>query len=87
MSKFRHKPTVIEAEQFRVGDLHLPFRTRQACNLGPEGWYVVTAHGQETTIADGDWIIPEPDGRGFYPVKNDIFLATYDLFLQPRIEN
>ena len=78
MPKFRKKPVVIEAEQFRPGVAPLPFEARMACMLDDEGWYVVTAHGQRTPIVDGDWIIPEPDSRGFYPCKSDIFKATYD---------
>jgi hypothetical protein len=77
MPQFRKKPIVIEAEQFLPEEL-LPFRDRGACNFDGERWYVVTAHGQKTTIVTGDWIIPEPDGRGFYPCKPDIFAATYD---------
>ncbi len=75
--QFRRKPTVIEAEQF-IPDKPLPFAMAAACKLDGNRWYVVTAHGQETTIVPGDWIIPEPDGRGFYPCKPDIFEATYD---------
>jgi hypothetical protein len=78
MPQFRKKPVVIEAELFDPGNRPLPFADRQACNLGPGGWYVVTAHGQETRIVAGDWIIPEPDGRGFYPCKPDIFATTYE---------
>ena len=79
MAKFRKRPIVIEAEQFFSNKIPLPFRDRGACMFDGERWYVVTAHGQETTIVDGDWIIPEPDGRGFYPCKADIFAKTYDL--------
>jgi hypothetical protein len=78
MAKFRKKPVVIEAEQFLPDSAPLPFADRGACNLGSEGWYVITAHGQKTPIVTGDWIIPEPDNRGFYPCKPDIFAATYD---------
>lgn len=81
MPRFRKKPLVIEAEQFHPGSRPLPFAFRCACNLGPDGWYVVTAHGHETRIVDGDWIIPEPNGKGFYPCKPDIFAATYDQVL------
>jgi hypothetical protein len=84
MAKYRKKPIVIEAEQF-FADKPLPFREDGACNWNGEYWYVVTAHGQETKIVDGDWIIPEPDGRGFYPCKDDIFQATYELFPYERI--
>jgi hypothetical protein len=81
MAKFRKKPVVIEAEQFHDDSGNrapLPFADRGACNFDGGEWYVVTAHGQRTRIVDGDWIIPEPDGRGFYPCKPDIFAATYE---------
>ena len=77
MGKLRKKPVVIEAEQFNIG-APLPFGDRAACALDSDGWYVTTAHGQRTPIVDGDWIIPEPDNRGFYPCKPDIFEATYE---------
>lgn len=78
MPRFRKRPIIIEAEQFRSDDKPLPFANRRACALDSEGWYVTTAHGQRTPIVDGDWIIPEPDNRGFYPCKPDIFDATYE---------
>lgn len=78
MPKFQSKPRIIEAEQF-TGYMPLPFADRKACNLGPDGWYVVTAHGQETAIVPGDWIVPEPDNRGFYPIKRDIFEERYEI--------
>lgn len=80
MPKFRKKPIVIEAEQFRPHEFPLPFKDRHACNWDEDGlgWYVVTVHGQKTSIIDSDWIIAEPDGRGFYPCKNDIFLNIYE---------
>ena len=40
--------------------------------------FVTTAHGDKTRVVSGDWIIPEPDGRGYYPCKPDIFEATYE---------
>ena len=76
--KFRKKPVVIEAEQFLPETEPLPFREQRACSLGPDGWYVTTAHGQRTAIVSGDWIISEPDNRGFYPCKPDIFEMTYE---------
>jgi hypothetical protein len=77
MPQFRKKPVVIEAEQF-LENKPLPFADKQACNFNGDNWYVVTAHKQETVIVFGDWIIPEPNGRGFYPCKPDIFEATYE---------
>jgi hypothetical protein len=78
MAQFRKKPIVIEAEQFHPETEPLPFNDRRACALDEEGWYVTTIHGQRTTIVDGDWIIPEPDGEHFYPVKPEVFESTYD---------
>lgn len=78
MAKFRKRPVVIEAEQFLSDSAPLPFSNRGACCLDRQGWYVTTAHGQRTPIVHGDWIIPEPDNRGFYPCKPDIFDATYE---------
>jgi hypothetical protein len=82
MPKFRKKPVVIEATQFR----------NESCGaFNLDGWsdppgvtrlagrpYVVTIHNQRCFIEVGDWIIPEPDGVHFYPVKPDIFAATYE---------
>lgn len=40
--------------------------------------YVITIHGQNTRVAEGDMIMPEPDGIHFYPCKPDIFEKTYE---------
>jgi len=79
MSKFRKRPVVVEAEQFFSNVYPLPFSDLGACNYNGEFWYVITAHSQITQIADGDWIIKEPDNRGFCPCKPDIFEASYEL--------
>ena len=76
MAKYRKKPVVIEAAQFTGnadGDPIGVFRREE--DLTP---YVVTIHGQRCYIAPGDWIIPEPDGVHYYPVKPDIFAAIYE---------
>lgn len=71
--KFRKKPVVIEAEQFDGAH-----QSRGVCYCR-QGAHVHTIHdGQEVDIVAGDWIIPEPDGIHFYPVKPDIFASTYD---------
>ena len=44
----------------------------------PRRAYVVTIHNQKAYLADGDWIIVEPDGVHHYPCKPDIFAATYE---------
>lgn len=73
---YRKKPIVIKAAQF----------DGQHANDPPGVWrreedwspYVVTIHGQRCYVSPGDWIIPEPDGVHYYPVKPDIFAATYE---------
>lgn len=76
MTKYRRKPgQPIEAERFlQGGDLPRGVITN-AAGLEP---YVVTIHGHATPVADGDWILPEPDGVHYYPVKPQIFERTYD---------
>lgn len=92
--KFARKPAVIEAEQFfhdkplpfSSKGPYVAF----GCNCGRTAacsrcgrFYVTTAHGQTVTLTDGDWVIPEPTGPhviafAAYPVKPDIFAATYE---------
>lgn len=80
--KFRKKPVVIEAEQYRPVDFDgKPNCPKGVCICTPGGVvpHVHTIHnGQAVKIESRDWIIPEPDGKHFYPVKPDIFEATYE---------
>jgi hypothetical protein len=85
MAKFRKKPVEVEAEQF-FGNTESPF--------GGEGiyWerdsrddgeflrpYVITIHEQKAYLADGDWVIREPNRTDrYYPCKRGIFAATYE---------
>jgi hypothetical protein len=74
MPRYRKRPIKVEAVQWFPGVNHP--------GVTPGGEYgssVRTAHGQQALLSPGDWIIAEPDGRGFYPCKPDIFAATYDL--------
>lgn len=83
MPKFRKKPVLITAEQWFPGK-HVEGVTEIVHDPGDGstvsngyGW-VTTAHNEPTKVVAGDWIIPEPDGRGHYPCKPDIFEATYE---------
>ncbi|MFD7999952.1 hypothetical protein [Streptomyces mirabilis] len=42
------------------------------------GLHVRTVHGEIATVRHGDWIVPEGLPGRFYPVKADIFAATYE---------
>lgn len=79
--KFRKKPVVIEAEQYRDDDSDLPFIDIDGG--GPLNFdedehrqYIQTLEGK-LWVSDGDWIIKGVKGE-FYPCKPDIFEQTYE---------
>lgn len=84
MPRFRKKPVVVDAEQWSGPGLLVRGVEREWVPTAPDQergyylYYVVTAHGQKTPVAPMDWVIAEPDGRGYYPCKPDIFAATYE---------
>lgn len=73
--KYRRKPSVIEAVQFTESGADPVGVFRRPEDNTP---YVVTIHDQRCYLSPGDWIAPEPDGMHFYPIKPDIFAATYE---------
>lgn len=76
MAKYRKRPVVVEATQWRgatfenVPGVHPATRSEKA--------YVITIHGQKAYLEYGDWVITEMDGLHYYPCKPDIFDATYE---------
>jgi hypothetical protein len=90
MAQYRKKPVVVEAVQFtgenarEVGKFLLAhgLKVLPAWHRGEHGnhFFVVdTIHeGQSVSVVVGDWIIPEKKPGRFYPVKPDIFEATYE---------
>ncbi len=75
--KFRKKPIVIEAFQWEPG---MQFHTwsvdiRETPFL-KDSAFILTLEGQHI-IQKGDWLIKGIKGE-FYPVKNDIFMETYE---------
>lgn len=76
MNKYRKKAVEITAVQwFPNSEYSHP---GIYCDHEGDGPYVVTIHGERAHLAPGDWILPEPDGKHFYPCKPDIFEATYE---------
>jgi len=67
--KFRKKPVIIEAEQYRPGS-----GLEDGINL--DGPYIKTLEGN-LHISPGDWIITGIKGER-YACKPDIFKATYE---------
>lgn len=80
MSQYRKKPVVIEAVQYvEYGRLVKGMCNSMSCFREHDKPHVHTIHGNQVVLLEvGDWIIPEPDGKHFYPVKPDIFEATYE---------
>lgn len=88
MPRFRKKPVVIEAEQFRdarKGQSTVEWISSfprgvcfKGCNNSPHPHLHTIHQGQIVDLVDGDWVIPESDGEHFYPCKPDIFEATYE---------
>jgi len=80
MPKFRKKPVVIEAVQFRSGEelceLALDViagRVRYAEN----GTLLISTLEGDMLASSGDWIIRGVKGE-LYPCKPDTFYATYE---------
>ena len=79
--KYRKKSIVIEAEQYiEYGKLVEGMCNSRTCfaegNVKP---HVHTIHDNQMVLLEvGDFVIPEPDERHFYPCKPDIFEATYE---------
>lgn len=90
--RFRKKPVEIEAMRFADGnndqvldwiDSHAP-EAHAYVSVG-QGLVIQTFEG-DMLASDGDWIIREPfptDDRRFYPVKPEIFDATYEPITDP----
>lgn len=78
MPKFRKKPVVIEAEQYRVGAFDLPFVEEGVLDYDEDTQTqgIQTLEGR-MVVSDGDWVIRGVKGE-YYPCKPDIFAATYE---------
>lgn len=82
VKRYRKRPVEVEAIQWRgdnyaavktfgVGAVGLPFTS------GTLPLWIAKA-GTVCNLQEGDWIIREPDGSGFYPCTAKDFAATYD---------
>lgn len=75
MAKFRKKPVVIEATQFKVDDPSTHAHVNVNSPNGP--WWIDTLEGP-MIVNDSDYIITGVKGE-HYACKPDIFALTYDL--------
>lgn len=78
--KFKSKPSIIDAEQYvKAGKLVKGMCNSQSCyvsgNVQP---HVHTIHNNQiVNLEVGDYVVPEPDGIHYYPIKPDIFEKKY----------
>ena len=86
MPWFQTKPRVFQAFQYLPGEqraypagVHPP-SVQEEAGLA----YVVTAHGQRVYLTGGEWIVREPNGDGYYPIKADIFPTVCDPIPDPE---
>ncbi len=86
MAKYRKKPVVIEAEQFdgtreHAHELSVKYASNVWPDTGERGEYlgrlVIDTLEGRMYANKGDWIITGIKGER-YPVKPDIFEATYE---------
>lgn len=80
MAQFRKKRTAwVQAEQWSPGA-----SVKGVCfcpafdGIGRTPHVHTTHQGQTVEIQNGDWVIKEPNGDGYYPCKPEIFEATYE---------
>jgi hypothetical protein len=82
MAKYRKKPVVVEATQWRKGDEPLPCMTPYGDSVIEqfphyEGFYFIETLEGNHHVSDGDYVITGVKGE-HYPCKPDIFEATYE---------
>jgi hypothetical protein len=74
MPKYRKKPVVIDAWKWDG-----TFGQIGVCGREDRQAHVHTAHGGQIVFLDkGDWIVPEKEQGRHYPIKPDVFEATYE---------
>jgi len=82
--KFRKRPIVIEAVQYRHGMKHVALRPAYDHMNGsnPVGEGIQTLEGYKP-LNPGDWIIRGVKGE-YYPCRPDIFALTYEKVIKKR---
>jgi len=83
MSKFRKKPVIIDAVQFKTEDILNHMELAEFLRLSERRHWrdgndlIISTLEGEMRAGPGDWIIKGVAGE-FYPCKNDIFKMTYE---------
>lgn len=76
MPTFQSKPRLITANRFHTDTSH---DVVGVCRCGGQPPHLHTMHaGQVVQLADGDWVVAEPDGEHYYPIKDAVIQTNYD---------
>lgn len=81
MGIYRRKPgQPVEAYQYNPGEgLVKGICKAPNCDSHNIGAHVHTIHNNQVVkVEAADWVLPEPDGKHFYPVKDEIFQNIYE---------
>jgi hypothetical protein len=79
--KFRHGGEVVEACQFHYGYDDFPGVEKvvdTSTNYPSVSYRVRTPEGRYVELAGGEWLVADPDGRGYDPVAPEVFAAEYE---------
>jgi hypothetical protein len=85
MPLYRKKSIVVDAQQITQG-WPVPKGVETGCSCVAGGgrcsfcgqMWVRDGSGRQLIVHVGDWIVPEKDGSGFYPVAADKFTELYE---------
>lgn len=81
MAKYHYvaKPTQITAEVWTSGLLSVEGVLEPTKEFPYH--HTINAHGYQCVVHDGDYIVPEANSKGYYPVPVSIFESEYDRVL------
>jgi hypothetical protein len=84
MGTYRKKPIEVEAIQFTGDNVAEIWGAFGADGIygptekNPEHLILTTTHGDPAPCRVGDWVVPDSKPGTFYPIKPDVFAATYE---------
>jgi hypothetical protein len=84
VQRYRKKPVITEAIQWTGENIEEIWDWGGTAGIygptekNPDQLILTTIHGEQAIARIDDWVLPEPVRDRFYPVKPEIFEATYE---------
>lgn len=81
MAQYRKKPLLVDAVQYTGDNVKEVFEEfgKDGILVAREGHLILTTtHGDPAPCRAGDWVVPDSQPGTFYPIKPDVFAATYE---------